>query len=161
MPLVNSLAIFEPNAALSREDLRAAIDATLDFLLLEYGEMAGDSPEFQVEHHFQGGMYSRACSYAANSYIAGRIHLEDHFFILLEGELLVADADEGVRRLSAPAILPGAKGARRLALTLSPIRGANIYAYSGEASPEAAKAALTAATWAEFHQKRIENEIDI
>ena len=57
--------------------------------------------ELPCRHFVHGGMYERELFIPADVVLTGKIHLRDHIFYLLEGDLSVM-TDEGIKRIQAP-----------------------------------------------------------
>jgi len=68
--------------------------------------------EFPTEHIFHGGMYCRQVSSPAGSTIVGKVHKQDHFFMVVSGTVCVVD-DGQTKTLTAPALLKSKAGVKR------------------------------------------------
>lgn len=63
-------------------------------------------------HHFANGMYLREMHLAKDLTIVGKIHKQEHFFILAKGKLAVTVNGE-VKVIDAPAVMVGKPGEKR------------------------------------------------
>lgn len=68
--------------------------------------------ELPTRNFFHGGMLCRAVACAAESLVVGRVHKKEHFYFVAEGTVLVT-TDEGVARLTAPALVMSTPGTKR------------------------------------------------
>ena len=66
----------------------------------------------ETHHYFANGMYARELFRPAGTLIVGRVHKQEHFYIVLEGEVTIAGPD-GPKRIKAPAIMVSAPGTKR------------------------------------------------
>jgi quercetin dioxygenase-like cupin family protein len=71
-------------------------------------------PQFEppTEHTFHGGMYCRQVSIPAGCTIVGKKHKQDHFFMIMSGEVCIIDNDEA-RTIHAPALIKSVAGVKR------------------------------------------------
>lgn len=82
-------------------------------LMLQYPQV-----EPITKHVFWGGMYCREVFTPAGTLIAGKKHLVDHLYLLLEGEILVASEDF-VKRLIAPCLVCSKAGSNKLVYSVT------------------------------------------
>lgn len=68
--------------------------------------------ELPTYHHFANGMYLREMYLAKDLTIVGKIHKQEHFFILAKGKLAVT-VEGDVKVISAPAVMVGKPGEKR------------------------------------------------
>ena len=68
--------------------------------------------EFPTEHIFHGGMYCRQVLSPAGSTIVGKVHKQDHFFMVVSGTVCVVD-DGQTKTLTAPVLLKSKAGVKR------------------------------------------------
>lgn len=73
--------------------------------------------EMRTDHHFARGLYARVLHIPAGTLIVGKIHKEEHFFIIAKGSIRVT-ADEYVRDLVAGDVLVASPGTKRAGLAL-------------------------------------------
>ena len=71
-------------------------------------------PQFEppTEHIFHGGMYCRQVSIPAGCTIVGKKHKQDHFFMVMSGEVRIVDDGEA-RTVCAPALIKSVAGVKR------------------------------------------------
>jgi quercetin dioxygenase-like cupin family protein len=79
---------------------------------LENELLKAPQPVWPVESVFSGGMYARALSIPKNGVLTGAIHKQDHFSVLLKGEMTVTTAS-GPRRVVAGEFFPCKAGTKR------------------------------------------------
>ncbi len=82
--------------------------------------------ELETKHYFAKGMYCRALELKAGTSIVGKVHKEEHFFILAKGRLAVT-VDEKVTILEAPAVLVSGPGVKRAGHALEDCLCLNIH----------------------------------
>ena len=68
-----------------------------------------------TEHLFHGGMYCRKVFRPAGCLIVGKVHKKEHFYMVVFGTVVVT-TDEGVRRITGPAMLCSNPGTKRAVL---------------------------------------------
>ena len=73
--------------------------------------------KFTTTHYHVKGMYCRVVERAAGVLIVGKVHKQEHFYMVVHGAVRVT-TDEGVRDLAAPAILCCKPGTKRAVLAL-------------------------------------------
>jgi hypothetical protein len=73
--------------------------------------------ELQTNHYFADGMYAREMFRPAGCLIVGKVHKKEHFYIVTKGRIAVT-TDEGVREISAPAVIVSKPGTKRAVLAL-------------------------------------------
>jgi hypothetical protein len=86
--------------------LRDKIDQLQD-KMLEFPQ-----PDLPLRHWFAGGVYSRELFVPKGTLLLGKVHLTDHIFILLSGDLTFVTVD-GPARLVAPAIFCAPAGSKK------------------------------------------------
>ena len=64
-------------------------------------KMDNIADDLPITHNIYGGMYEREMFIPEGVILTGKIHLKDHIFILLEGDLSVM-TDIGIKRIQAP-----------------------------------------------------------
>jgi len=92
--------------AIREQALRDRIDE-LQGRMLEH-----EQPELPTRHWFASGVYSRELFVPKDTLLLGRVHLTDHIFILLSGDLTFVTVD-GPQRLVAPAIFCAPAGSKK------------------------------------------------
>ena len=73
--------------------------------------------ELPTEHLFADGMYARILPRPAGTLIVGKIHKKEHFYLVTKGRVRVT-TDDGVKELSAPAVLVSSPGTKRAVYAL-------------------------------------------
>ncbi len=78
-------------------------------------------PQYEPEtrHHFHGGMYCREVWRDADVLVVGRVHLKEHFYMIVQGTVLIT-TDEGAQRVTGPALLMSKPGTRRAVYSETP-----------------------------------------
>jgi hypothetical protein len=74
--------------------------------------------ELPTSHFFANGMYARVMTLAEGVTLVGKVHKQEHFFILAKGSLAVST---GVfaQVIQAPAVIVGEPGTKRVGHALS------------------------------------------
>lgn len=84
--------------------------------------------EIPLAHYFGGGLYLREGRVAAGTVFTGKIHKSEHFCILAEGEVTVADANGEAQRFVGPCVIHAMPGAKRAVVCHSDIVWINCHA---------------------------------
>ena len=73
-----------------------------------------DLPQYEpiTKHYFHGGMYCREVWRAADVLVVGKVHKKEHFYLIASGTVLITN-DDGVERITAPALLLSMPGTKR------------------------------------------------
>lgn len=87
-------------------DMRAAVQR----LQGEVSKLPQYEP--QTTHRFHAGMYCREVWRAAGVLVIGKVHKKEHFYVIVSGTLRIT-TDEGVQRLTGPAVLECKPGTQR------------------------------------------------
>ena len=95
---------------------------------LEASMRAMPQVDVPLTHHFGGGLYLREGRVAAGTVFVGKIHKGEHFCILAEGEVTLADANGGTERLVGPCIIHAMPGAKRAVVCHTDIVWINVHA---------------------------------
>lgn len=90
-------------------------------------EMDNIADELPVNHYVHGGMYYREMSIPQGVVLTGKIHLVDHIFILLKGELSIM-TDDGIKRIIAPCQFPVRAGIKKIGYAHSDVECTTIHA---------------------------------
>ena len=72
--------------------------------------------EIPVTHRYAGGIYAREIVIPKDTILTGRIYKEDHFDIMVSGDISVSSED-GLKRLQGFHILEGKRGKKRAGFT--------------------------------------------
>ena len=101
-------------------DVFSGLPVTRDKVFTLQAELS-KLPQYQPEtkHYFHGGMYCREVYREAGVIIVGRIHKKEHFYVVAQGTVLVT-TEEGVQRLSAPAVVESKPGTKRAVYSETP-----------------------------------------
>jgi len=93
---------------------RAAEELTNRELIerLQLAVAAGEQVEPETTHRFTGNLYSRECTQPAGCIVIGAVHKQEHFFVLLEGEMTIWNDGER-QHIVAPAVLVSPIGTKR------------------------------------------------
>lgn len=72
-------------------------------------------PQVEIEpaHHFADGLYAREITIPAGACVTGKMHRTGHLNFLVRGEITVW-TEEGMKRLTAPAVLRSEPGVKRV-----------------------------------------------
>lgn len=106
-----------------------------------------------VTHHYAGGIYIREITIPAGTAITGRIYLDDHFDIMVSGEIIVSSID-GIKHLSGFNLFKGNQGKKRAGYTIT-----NVHWFTICCSPDTEIESITAASFAEYYKRLIEREL--
>jgi hypothetical protein len=68
--------------------------------------------ELHTEHFFADGMYCRALFRAADTLIIGKVHLREHFYMVMSGEVTIV-GDGYKERVKAPRVFVSKPGTKR------------------------------------------------
>lgn len=68
--------------------------------------------EKHTKHFWANGMYLRTLFCPAGTAIVGKVHRQEHFFILAQGEMTIA-SEHGTERVAAPRVWVSAPGIKR------------------------------------------------
>ena len=102
-------------------------------LLDNFDNVAQDLP---VEDFIHDGMYYRALTIPAGICLTGKIHHDDHIFILEQGELSVM-TDEGMKRLQAPARFKARAGSKKIGYAHTDVICSTVHRTDAETCEEA------------------------
>ena len=73
--------------------------------------------ELPTQHYFADGMYCRVLPRPKNCLIVGKVHLKEHFYMVVSGCVRVT-TDTGVRDVKAPEVIVSKPGTKRAVLAL-------------------------------------------
>jgi|TARA_R110000782_G_C14810817_1_gene412739 hypothetical protein len=68
--------------------------------------------DIPVIHRYAGGIYAREITIPAGTILTGRIYKEDHFDVMVSGDITVS-SDDGRKRMEGFNIFPGVRGKKR------------------------------------------------
>ena len=66
----------------------------------------------QTKHRFHAGMYCREVWRAAGVLVVGKVHKKEHFYLIVCGTVRIT-TDNGVQRITGPAMLESMPGTKR------------------------------------------------
>ena len=91
-------------------DLAVSSRASIERLQAEVSKL----PQYEplTRHHFHGGMYCREVWRDAEVLVVGKVHRKEHYYVVASGTLVIT-TDEGVQRLTGPALLKSMPGTKR------------------------------------------------
>ncbi len=97
------------NEITERTDMRQRVEA----LQREVSKL----PQYEplTEHTFHGGMYCRKVWRPANCLVIGKVHKKEHFYFIVFGTVVMT-TNEGVQRITGPAMLCCTPGTKRAVL---------------------------------------------
>lgn len=75
--------------------------------------------EPETEHFFHGGMYCRRVWRDAGVLVVGKVHKKEHFYLIVSGTVHIT-TDEGVQKLTGPALLMSKPGTKRAVFSETP-----------------------------------------
>lgn len=103
----------EPLSALSASMGGMDLSEKIQRLTTSMFDLPGHTTEFEVRHFFARGLYGREMTIRKGFVAVGKVHCQEHLFIISSGEISVLTED-GVKRLKAPYTLVTQPGAQRV-----------------------------------------------
>lgn len=84
-------------------------------------EAVSQLPQYEPEtkHYFHGGMYCREVWRDAGVLVVGKVHKKEHFYLIVSGTVAIT-TDDGVQRLTGPALLLSKPGTKRAVYSETP-----------------------------------------
>jgi len=79
---------------------------------LEREFMKHPQVEIPVTHQHTGGIYAREITIPAGTILTGRIYKEDHFDVMISGDITVS-GDDGKKRMQGFHVFKGTRGKKR------------------------------------------------
>jgi len=76
--------------------------------------------EPQTEHYFHGGMYCRKVTRDANVIVIGKVHKQEHFYIIASGTVSITDGSGEAQEVTGPCVIQSMPGTRRAVTSLTP-----------------------------------------
>lgn len=78
-------------------------------------------PQYEplTEHYFHAGMYCRKVWRDAGVLVVGKVHKKEHFYLIVSGTVSIT-TDDGVQRLTGPALLLSSTGTKRAVYSETP-----------------------------------------
>ena len=100
---------------------------TLEQINRLQGEMSKlPQQELPTEHYFSGGMYCRKLWRPAGTWIVGKVHKKDHFFVCAAGEI-IAWSEKGMVTLKAGDIIESKAGTKRVTVGVQDSIGVTVH----------------------------------
>jgi mannose-6-phosphate isomerase-like protein (cupin superfamily) len=100
------------SAAPARPPMRARVEA----LQAELAKLPQFEPE--TRHYFHAGMYCREVFRPAGVLVVGKVHKQEHFYVVASGTVAVT-TDDGMQEITGPAVLLSRPGTKRAVLALT------------------------------------------
>jgi len=101
-------------ALTTRKPMRERMDALQEFVsrLPQY--------EPQTKHYFHGGMYCREVTRDAGVIVIGRVHKQEHFYVIVSGTVSITDGANEAQEVTGPCVIRSMPGTRRAVTSLTP-----------------------------------------
>ena len=90
------------------------------------GSLSMPQVKCHTEHYFGPNIYIREIVIPAGHVIVGKSHKVDHLCSMIEGKMIVVNADGVRKELTAPAVFVAGKG-RKMAYIVETVRFQNIF----------------------------------
>jgi hypothetical protein len=108
-----------------KQDLDSLLSQKVEVLLSQMEKMP--QVDCQTKHYFGPSIYIREVTMPAGSIIIGKPHRKEHMCVMLQGRMIIVDADGNKRELVAPITFVGGAG-RKVAYILETTVFQNILA---------------------------------
>jgi hypothetical protein len=108
-----------------KQDLNIPISQKVEKLLAQVQQMP--QVDCQTKHYFGPSIYIREVTMPAGSVVIGKPHRKDHMCVMLQGRMIVVDAEGKQKELVAPMTFVGSAG-RKVAYILETTVFQNILA---------------------------------
>lgn len=78
-------------------------------------------PQYEPEtkHYFHGGMYCREVWRDEGVLVVGKVHLKDHFYLIVSGTVLIT-TDDGAEEITGPRLIQSKPGTKRAVFSITP-----------------------------------------
>ena len=76
--------------------------------------------ELPTDHYFADGMYCRTVFQPAGSLVVGKLHRQEHFYIVCSGTIQVT-TDKGLEEITGPSVIVSKPGAKRAILAVTDV----------------------------------------
>jgi hypothetical protein len=116
---------------------------------LELAMLQCDQVEIPVEHMFHGDIYARKIMIPKGTLLTGRIHLFDHFDIMISGDITVSTDSGEPKRLTGFNLMKGDKGKKRAGFAHEDTHWVTFHS-AEERDPEEMYEFLTCSSFEEF-----------
>lgn len=108
-----------------KQDVDSLLSQKVEHLLYQVQEMP--QVDCQTKHYFGPSLYVREVTMPAGAVVIGKPHKTEHLCVMLQGKMIVVDADGNKKELVAPLTFVGSTG-RKVAYILETTVFQNIYA---------------------------------
>jgi len=108
-----------------KQDIDALLSQKVELLLSKSLELP--QVDCQTKHYFGPSIYIREVTMPAGSVVIGKPHRKEHMCVMLQGRMIIVDADGNKKELVAPLTFVGSAG-RKVAYILETTVFQNILA---------------------------------
>lgn len=108
-----------------KQDIDALLSQKVEFLLSKSLELP--QVDCQTKHYFGPSLYIREVTMPAGAVVIGKPHRKEHMCVMLQGRMIIVDADGNKKELVAPLTFVGGAG-RKVAYILETTVFQNILA---------------------------------
>jgi hypothetical protein len=108
-----------------KQDIDALLSQKVEFLLAKSLELP--QVDCQTKHYFGPSIYIREVTMPAGAVVIGKPHRKEHMCVMLQGRMIIVDADGNKKELVAPMTFVGGAG-RKVAYILETTVFQNILA---------------------------------
>lgn len=79
-------------------------------------------PQYEPEtrHYFHGGMYCREVFRNQDVLVVGKVHKQEHFYVIVSGTVLITDGMDEAREVTGPEVIMSKPGTKRAVLSITP-----------------------------------------
>lgn len=95
----------------------ATMRAKVEALQVELSKFPQYEPE--TKHYFHGGMYCREVWRDAGVLVVGKVHKQEHFYLIVSGTVVIT-TDDGVQEITGPHLLKSKAGTKRAVYSQTP-----------------------------------------
>jgi hypothetical protein len=75
--------------------------------------------EPETEHYFHAGMYCRMVKRCAGALIIGKVHTQEHFYVVMSGTVAISQEGEPAKEVTGPAVIKSYPGTQRAVYALT------------------------------------------
>ena len=143
----------EPLSAFSNVFQDAELRDKVQHLETMMFQMPGHVTELPVRHLFAKGLYARELTIPAGMVASGKVHCQEHLFIVSKGELSVL-TESGPQRVKAPHILVTQPGTKRVVYAHEETVVTTVHATT-ETDVRALEADLVVGSYQEYEVRRL------
>jgi len=91
-----------------RQDVDSLLSQKVDVLLSQMENLP--QTDCQTKHYFGPSIYIREVTMPAGSVVIGKPHKKEHMCVMLQGKMIIVDADGNKKELVAPLTFVGGAG---------------------------------------------------